>query len=49
MTFANIAGIGAVPSERDDEEYIDELLDLILDAKFKYNSGIWEFVDGISS
>lgn len=44
-----------VPTDRDDEEYIDELLDGILNDEFRYNYGgirkyhiEWDFVDGLS-
>lgn len=36
-----------VPTDRDDEEYIDELLDGILNDEFRYNIE-WDFVDGLS-
>lgn len=36
-----------VPTDRDDEEYIDELLDAILCDEFRYNVE-WDFVDGLS-
>ncbi len=36
-----------VPTDRDDEEYIDELLDGILNDEFRYNIE-WGFVDGLS-
>lgn len=36
-----------VPNNRDSEEYIDELLDGILNDDLKY-SVEWDFVDGIS-
>lgn len=36
-----------VPTDRDDEEYIDELLDGILNDEFRYNVD-WDFVDGLS-
>lgn len=36
-----------VPTDRDDEEYIDELLEEILNAKFRYDV-TWDFVDGLS-
>lgn len=36
-----------IPSDRDDEEYIDELLDGILSPEFRYNVE-WDFVDGLS-
>lgn len=36
-----------VPTDRDDEEYIDELLDAILRDEFRYNVE-WDFVDGLS-
>ncbi len=32
-----------VPKDRDDEEYIDELLEGILSEEFRYNAE-WEFV-----
>lgn len=35
------------PTDRDDEEYIDELLDGILNDEFRYNIE-WGFVDGLS-
>lgn len=37
----------SVPDNRDSEEYIDELLDGILNDDLKYNVE-WDFVDGIS-
>lgn len=37
----------SVPEDRDDEEYIDELLDEILSDEFRYNAE-WDFVDGLS-
>lgn len=37
----------SIPDDRDDEEYIDELLDRILGEEFRYNIE-WDFVDGIS-
>ena len=36
-----------VPTDRDDEEYIDELLDGILNNEVRYNIE-WDFVDGLS-
>lgn len=36
-----------IPTDRDDEEYIDELLDGILSTEFRYNAE-WDFVDGLS-
>lgn len=36
-----------VPENRDDEEYIDELLDGILKEDFAYNVE-WDFIDGLS-
>ena len=36
-----------IPTDRDDEEYIDELLDGILNTEFRYNVE-WDFVDGLS-
>lgn len=36
-----------VPTDRDDEEYNDELLDGILNDEFRYNIE-WDFVDGLS-
>ena len=36
-----------IPTDRDDEEYIDELLDGILSTEFRYNAE-WAFVDGLS-
>lgn len=36
-----------VPTDRDDEEYIDELLDGILNDEFRYNIE-WDFVNGLS-
>lgn len=36
-----------IPTDRDDEEYIDELLDGILSTEFRYNAK-WDFVDGLS-
>ena len=36
-----------VPDNRDSEEYIDELLDGILNDDLKYNVE-WDFSDGIS-
>lgn len=36
-----------IPTDRDDEEYIDELLDGILSTEFRYNVE-WDFVDGLS-
>lgn len=36
-----------IPTDRDDEEYIDELLDGILCDEFRYNAE-WNFVDGLS-
>jgi hypothetical protein len=37
----------SVPTDRDDEEYIDELLDGILNDEFRYNVD-WDFIDGLS-
>lgn len=37
----------AIPENRDGEEYIDELLDGILNDEMRYNIE-WDFVDGIS-
>lgn len=34
-----------MPADRDDEEYIDELFDTILDAKIRYEAN-WDFIDG---
>ena len=36
-----------IPTDRDDEEYIDELLDGILNNEVRYNIE-WDFVDGRS-
>lgn len=36
-----------IPDGYDAEEYIDELLDGILNDEMRYNAD-WEFVDGIS-
>lgn len=36
-----------IPESRDSEEYIDELLDGILNDEFRYKAE-WEFVDGLS-
>lgn len=36
-----------IPTDRDDEEYIDELLDGVLSTEFRYNVE-WDFVDGLS-
>lgn len=36
-----------IPTDRDDEEYIDELLDGILNNEVRYNIE-WDFVDGLS-
>jgi len=36
-----------VPSDCDAEEYVSEVLEVILDEKFKYGAD-WGFVDGIS-
>lgn len=35
-----------IPTDRDDEEYIDELLDGILNNEVRYNIE-WDFVDGL--
>lgn len=37
----------SIPENRDDEEYIDELLERILGEELRYNIE-WDFVDGIS-
>lgn len=37
----------SIPEGRDTEEYIDELLDAILNEGLRYNVE-WDFVDGIS-
>lgn len=37
----------SVPEDRDAEEYIDELLDGILNEDLRYNVE-WDFIDGIS-
>lgn len=37
----------SIPDGRDYEEYIDELLEAILNDEFRYNVE-WDFVDGIS-
>lgn len=37
----------SVPEDKDTEEYIDELLDGILNEEFRYHVE-WDFVDGIS-
>lgn len=37
----------SIPEDRDEEEYIDELLDGILNEDMKYNVE-WDFIDGIS-
>lgn len=37
----------SVPEDRDAEEYINELLDSILNEDLRYNVE-WDFVDGIS-
>lgn len=37
----------SIPDGRDSEEYIDELLDAILNDEFRYNVE-WDFVDGLS-
>lgn len=39
--------IVSVPEDRDAEEYIDELLDGILNEDLRYNVE-WDFIDGIS-
>ena len=39
--------IVSVPEDRDAEEYIDELLDGILNEGLRYNVE-WDFIDGIS-
>ena len=36
-----------VPTDRDDEEYIDELLDGIFNDEFRCNAD-WNYVDGLS-
>lgn len=36
-----------IPTDRDDEEYIDELLDGILNDKLRYKIE-WDFVDGLN-
>ena len=36
-----------IPTDRDDEEYIDELLDGMLSTELRYNVE-WDFVDGLS-
>ena len=36
-----------VPEDRDDEEYIDELLDGILTDKLRFKIE-WDFVDGLN-
>jgi len=40
--------IVSVPEDRDPEEYIDELLDSILNEDLKYNTE-WDFAGGISA
>ena len=43
--FAPVIVIGLeVPENRDAEEYIDELLDFMLNKNLRYNAD-WEFVD----
>lgn len=37
-----------IPEDRDSEEYIDELLDSMLNEGLRY-SAEWDFVDGLSS
>lgn len=37
----------SIPENRDAEEYIDELLDSILNGDLRYNVE-WDFADGIS-
>lgn len=37
----------SIPDVRDSEEYIDELLDAILNDEFRYNVE-WNFVDELS-
>lgn len=37
-----------IPTDRDDEEYIDELLDGILSTEFRYNAE-WDFDRGFGS
>lgn len=37
----------SIPEGRDAEEYIDELLDAILNEDLRYNAE-WDFIDGIS-
>lgn len=37
----------SIPEDRDTEEYIDELLDCILNEDLRYNVD-WDFIDGIS-
>ncbi len=37
----------SIPEGRDAEEYVDELLDSILNEDLRYNVE-WDFVDGIS-
>lgn len=36
-----------IPEDRDSEEYIEEMLDSILNDEFRYNVE-WDFVDGLS-
>lgn len=36
-----------IPEDRDSEEYIEEMLDGILNDEFRYNVE-WYFVDGLS-
>lgn len=38
--------IVSVPEDRDEEEYIDELLDGILSESLRYQAE-WDFVDGL--
>ena len=47
MLCARVEIIISVPEDRDAEEYIDELLDSILNEDLRYNVE-WDFVDGIS-
>ena len=36
-----------IPTDRDDEEYIDKMLNAILNDEFR-NNAEWDFVDGLS-
>lgn len=42
----NVEIIVQIPDDRDDEEYIEDVFDEIMNEKYRFSD--WDFVDGIS-